>query len=66
MMEDWKRRLIEEYDQLEERIMKLRRFLNETPPTEVQGYDLMLCQYRAMQTYSQALHSRMKLYGMVK
>lgn len=66
MMEDWKRRLIEEYDQLEERIMKLRRFLNETPPTEVQGYDLMLCQYHAMQTYSQALHSRMKLYGMVK
>lgn len=65
-MEDWKTRLVEEYDQLEERIVKLRRFLNETPPAEVQEYDLMLCQYHAMQTYLQALHSRMRRYGIVK
>lgn len=65
-MEAWKARLVAEYDQLEERIVKLRRFLNNTPPTEVQEYDLMLCQYHAMQAYSQALHSRMRRYGLVK
>lgn len=65
-MKDWKTRLIEEYDQLVGRIVKLRLFLDSHSPTDIQGYDLMWCQYHAMQAYQRALLGRMKLYGLVK
>ena len=65
-MESWKARLLVEHKELEDRIYKLGQFLSRISPAEIQGYDLMVCQYHAMKAYEQALLGRMKLYGIVE
>lgn len=64
-MKDYKERMVEEYAQLNERIEKLRIYLNSKKATHVFNRDVELLgmQYNAMLEYRDILEQRAFLLG---
>ena len=68
-MKDYQKRLVEEYKQLKERLIKLGDFIKKQDELDKEGRDLgypteiLKMQYNAMKSYYQVLEFRLKLEG---
>ena len=60
-MSDWRTRLIEERDQLEDKMEKLSDFLDADPDLGEEHMSLLLKQYDAMLEYDMTLNKRLRL-----
>ena len=63
-MEEYQKRVVQEKEELDERIMKLKRFINNVPAFGVDSDDMSLLrmQLNAMRRYSDILGDRIERF----
>jgi hypothetical protein len=60
-MSTWVDRLIQEKDELEEKIEKLEQYLRNSPEVSSEYFNILLAQHRAMREYYLALDVRVEM-----